>query len=145
MIRYDQVAGLTGEQAQRVRALIDRSSELSDMPNDLGTVRAWEKQIAACEAEGVPHLAASGRFGQYSIYSQGGKPAEALDAYARLMQIVGRYGDHINPENLMLFLGAVASLVVTVGEDPSSRAPSSSGSSTSSRSRRSRTASTSRT
>ncbi|MEE1618660.1 hypothetical protein [Brachybacterium sp. J153] len=119
MIRYDQVAGLTGEQAQRVRALIDRSSELWDMPDDLGTVRAWEEQIAACEAEGVPHLAASGRFGQYSIYSTGGKPAEALDAYARLMQIVGRYGDHIHPENLKRFLGSVASLVVTVGEDPS--------------------------
>lgn len=119
MIRYDEVAGLTGEQAQRVRALIDRSSELWDLPDDLGTVRAWEEQIAACEAEGVPHLAASGRFGQYSIYSQGGMPAEALDAYARLMQLISRYGDHINPENLKRFLGSVASLVVTVGEDPS--------------------------
>lgn len=119
MIRYDEVAGLTGEQAQRVRALIDRSDELWDMPDDLGTVRAWEEQIAACEAEGVPHLAASGRFAQYSLYSLGGMPEAALETYARLMQIVGRYGDHINPENLRIFLGSVASLAVTMGEDPS--------------------------
>ncbi|MEE1650236.1 hypothetical protein V1260_05470 [Brachybacterium sp. J144] len=119
MIRYDEVAGLTGEQAQRFRALLDRSNELSDMPDDLGTIRAWEEQIAACEAEGVPHLAASGRFAQYSIYSTGGMPAAALETYARLMQIVGRYGDHINPKNLTLFLGTVADLVVTAGEDPS--------------------------
>lgn len=119
MIRYDEVAGLTGEQAQRVRALLDRSNELWDMPDDLATIRAWEEQIAACEAEGVPHLAASGRFAQYSIYSTGGMPAAALETFARLMQIVGRYGDHINPGNLTMFLGSVANLVVTAGEDPS--------------------------
>lgn len=119
MIRYDEVASLTGEQALRVRALIGRSSEIWDMPDDLETIRAWEEQIVACEVEGVPHLAASGRFGQYSIYSQGGMPAAALDAFARLMQIIGRYGDHIHPDNLRRFLGTVADLVVTVGEDPS--------------------------
>ena len=119
MIRYDEVADLTGEQAQRVRALIDRSSEIWDMPEDLDTVRAWEEQIAACEVEGVPHLAASARFGQYALYSTGGMPAAALDAYVRLMQIVGRYGDHINPENRRGFLGSVANLVVTVAKDPS--------------------------
>ncbi|GAA4520504.1 hypothetical protein GCM10023160_05890 [Brachybacterium paraconglomeratum] len=123
MIRYDEVADLTGEQAQRVRALIDRSSEIWDMPDDLDTIRAWEEQIAACEAEGVPHLAASARFGQYAIYSLGGMPAAALDAYVRLMQIVGRYGDHINPENRRGFLGAVADLVVTVSKDPSLARP----------------------
>ncbi|MGP9613710.1 hypothetical protein ACT3TE_10690 [Brachybacterium sp. AOP42-B2-9] len=119
MIRYDEVADLTGEQAQRVRALVDRSSEIWDMPDDLDTIRAWEEQIADCEAEGVPHLAASARFGQYAIYSTGGMPAAALDAYVRLMQIVGRYGDHINPENRRGFLGSVANLVVTVAKDPS--------------------------
>lgn len=123
MIRYDEVADLTGEQAERVRALIDRSSELWDMPDDLDTIRAWEEQIAACEAEGVPHLAASARFGQYAIYSTGGMPAAALDAYVRLMQIVGRYGDHINPENRRGFLGSVANLVVTVAKDPSLARP----------------------
>ena len=123
MIRYDEVADLTGEQAQRVHALIDRSSEIWDMPDDLGTIRAWEEQIADCEAEGVPHLAASARFGQYSIYSLGGMPEAALESYVRLMQIVGRYGDHINPENLRRFLGSVADLVVTVGEDPSVTRP----------------------
>lgn len=123
MIRHDEVAGLTGEQAQRVRALIDRSSEIWDMPEDLETIQAWEEQIAACEAEGVPHLAASARFGQYSIYSLGGMPEAALDAYVRLMQILGRYGDHIHPENVRRFLGAVADLVVTVGEDPSVTRP----------------------
>lgn len=123
MIRYDEVSGLTGEQALRVQALIDRSSEIWDMPVDLDAILAWEEQIAACEEEGVPHLAASGRFGQYSVYSLGGMPAEALEAYVRLMQIFGRYGDHINPDNARLFLGAVADLVVTVGKDPSLARP----------------------
>ena len=123
MIRHDEVAGLTGEQAQRVQALVDRSTAIWDMPDSLETVHAWEEQIAACEAEGVPHLAASARFGQYAIYSMGGMPLAALDAYARLMQILGRYGDHIHPENVRRFLGAVADLVVTVGEDPSVTRP----------------------
>ncbi|GAA1727242.1 hypothetical protein [Brachybacterium phenoliresistens] len=123
MIRYDEVRGLTGEKAQRVRALIDRSSEIWDMPEDMGTIDAWEEQIAACEAEGVPHLAASGRFGQYSILSLGGMPREALEAYARLMQIVGRYGDHIHPDNVRTFLGTISNLVSTVGEDPSLSRP----------------------
>lgn len=123
MIRYDEVRGLTGEKAQRVRALIDRSSEIWDMPEDMGTIDAWEEQIAACEAEGVPHLAASGRFGQYSILSLGGMPQEALEAYARLMQIVGRYGDHIHPDNVRTFLGTISNLVSTVGDDPSLSRP----------------------
>lgn len=123
MTRYDEVADLSGEQAQRVRALIDRSSEIWDMPDDLDTIHAWEEQIAACEAEGVPHLAASARFGQFAIFSTGGMPEAALEAYVRLMQIVGRYGDHINPENRRSFLGAVANLVVRVGEDPSVTRP----------------------
>ncbi|ATG56236.1 hypothetical protein CFK41_16720 [Brachybacterium ginsengisoli] len=123
MIRYDEVAGLTGEKAQRVQALIDRSTAIWDMPDSLETVRAWEEQIAACEAEGVPHLAASGRFGQYALYSTGGMPLAALEAFVRLMQIVSRYGDHIRPENLQAFLGTVANLVVTVGEDPAVTRP----------------------
>ncbi|MGY5765074.1 hypothetical protein ACXET9_07735 [Brachybacterium sp. DNPG3] len=119
MIRYDDVSGLTGEKAQRVRALIDRSGELWDMPDDLGKIRAWEEQIAACEEEGVPHLAASARFGQYSLLSMAGMAKESLAAFARLMQLTSRYGDHIHPANLRRFLGGAADLVVVAEEDPS--------------------------
>jgi hypothetical protein len=46
-------------------------------------------------------------------------PEAALDAYVRLMQIIGRYGDHLHPDNLRVFLGTVANLVDTLGDDPS--------------------------
>jgi hypothetical protein len=118
MIRYDEVKNLEGEQAERVSALIDRSFEIWDMPEDLGKIEAWEQQAADCEAEGVPHLAASARFGQYTTYLLGGLPNEALEAYARLMQIIARYGDHIHPENLERFLGSVSSLADTLVDDP---------------------------
>ncbi|WP_193128632.1 hypothetical protein [Gulosibacter sediminis] len=119
MIRYDEVADLEGEQAIRVRALIDRSSAIWDMPLDRGTAEAWEQQVADCEAEGVPHLAASARYGQYSLFSQTGKAQEALEAYARLMQIIARYGDHLHPDNLATFLESISTVASTLVDDPS--------------------------
>ncbi|UQN15234.1 hypothetical protein [Gulosibacter sp. ACHW.36C] len=118
MIRYDEVADLEGEQAIRVRALIDRSSAIWDMPLDRDTADAWEQQVADCEAEGVPHLAASARYGQYSLFSQSGKAQEALEAYARLMQIIARYGDHLHPENLATFLESISTVASTLVDDP---------------------------
>lgn len=119
MIRYDQVADLEGEQAERVRALIDRSSNIWDMPADLEQVEAWEEQIAACEAEGVPHLAASARFGQLVVYLGAGLAAESIQAYTRLMQLVQRYADHIHPENLARFVEEIPDVAAVLVEDPS--------------------------
>ncbi|KAB1643913.1 hypothetical protein [Gulosibacter chungangensis] len=119
MIRFDEIPNLEGEQAERVRALIDRGSEIWDMPEDLSQVEAWERQAADCEAEGLPHYVASARFGQYTVYSQGGLIGEALGAYARLMQVIARYGDYIAPENVARFLGSVSSIAVNMISDPS--------------------------
>lgn len=118
MIRYDEIPNLEGEQATRVRALIDRGSEIWDMPDDLSQVQAWERQAVDCEAEGLPHYAASARFGQYTVYSMGGRPRAALNSYSRLMQLVARYGDYIAPENVARFLGSVSGLAVDMIEDP---------------------------
>lgn len=119
MIRYDDIKSLEGEQAERVFALIDRGSEIGEMPNDLATVAAWEKHAVDCEAEGLPHYAASARFHQFSIYSLGGRPIEALESFARLMQLVTRYGDYIAPANVAAFLGSVSSITANVVEEPS--------------------------
>lgn len=119
MIRHDEIYDLPPEQTERVRALIDRGQELFDMPNDLSTVEAWEKQFADAEAEGVPHYAASARFGQLSIYLSGGLAHESLAAYARLMQYVERYGEYINASNIQRFLGSLSSVVSLLVEDAS--------------------------
>lgn len=119
MIRYDDINNLEGEQAERIFALIDRGSEIGEMPDDLATVAAWEKHAADCEAEGLPHYAASARFNQFSIYCLGGRPVEALESFARLMQLVARYGDYIAPANVAAFLGSVSSVTANVVEEPS--------------------------
>ncbi|MGO1544237.1 MAG: hypothetical protein ACTHXA_07830 [Gulosibacter sp.] len=119
MIRYDEIPTLEGEQADRVSALIQRGEEIWEMPEDLGQVDAWEKQAADCEAEGLVHYAASARFGQYSAYMFGGMANEALDAYARVMQLVTRYGEYIAPGNIQNFLGSIPVVVSSLIDDAS--------------------------
>lgn len=119
MIRFDERHDLVGEQRDRVRALFDRQHEINDMPDTLQKVEAYEQQVQDCLAAEFPHLAASSRFYQYGIYVNAGLSSEALDVYARLMQLIRVHGEYIDAGNVRGFLSTVSGLANTMLDVPS--------------------------
>lgn len=119
MIRFDERNDLVGEQRERVRALFDRQHEIHAMPDTLQKVEAFEQQVQDCLAAEFPHLAASSRFHQYEIYVNGGLCTEALDVFARLMQLIRAHGEYIDARNVHRFLSSISALVDTMLDVPS--------------------------
>lgn len=118
MISYLDLSTLDDERAELVGELFERARTIEDLPPDLGRVRAWDDFIVDCEQVGFPHLIASARFDQYSLLAQGGRAEDALTAFVRLMQLLHRHGDLVDPRNVDVMLNAIATASMTLTDDP---------------------------
>ena len=118
MIGYADVQNLEGERRELVQSLYERRDMLWSMPSDFGKIEAMEQFIADCERVGLAPLIASGLFELHMTLSSGALEREALTAFVRLMRHIDRYGDFVNPRNVVTMLNAVATSTLSILEDP---------------------------
>ncbi|PPF46968.1 hypothetical protein C5B85_01430 [Pseudoclavibacter sp. AY1F1] len=118
MIAYSDLGTLDEEQQERIQSLFERSATIWDLPEDEGKIEVWDEFVEDCERASFPHLIASARFGQYTTLVKAGLAGRALDAYAKLMQVIHRHGDLIAPDNVDRMLGSVATATMTLLDDP---------------------------
>lgn len=115
---YIDVDALDNTTRAQVARLFERADTLHDLPDDLGTVEAWDELIEDCERVGFPHLVATARISQCTILVKGGLAAEALEVFVALMRTISRYGDLIAPSNVALHLNSVGTTAMTLVDDP---------------------------
>ncbi|GMA33273.1 hypothetical protein [Litorihabitans aurantiacus] len=118
MISYADVDTLDAETREEISDLFDHADALHDLPDDLGAIEAWDDFIAECERVGFPHLIASARLSQYTIYSHGGMALEALEAFVELMRVLRSHGDLVDPRNVAVQLNAIGTAATTLADDP---------------------------
>ncbi|MEZ7004474.1 hypothetical protein [Streptomyces sp. AD55] len=118
MISYRDVGSLDGATQAEVEALLERSRAITRTPEDRAQVAAWERLAADCERIGFPHLTTTARLSQYHLLSNGGETSEAIAAFVRLMQVVHRHRDLIDPRKTEIVLGEISTAVITAVEDP---------------------------
>lgn len=118
MIAYSDLDTLGDEEQERIQSLFERSATIWDLPEDEGKIDVWDEFVEDCERASFPHLIASARFGQYTTLVKAGLAGRALDAYAKLMQVIHRHGDLIAPDNVDRMLGSVATATMTLLDDP---------------------------
>lgn len=76
MISYEDLQRLDGDNADELRALIDRRQELSDLPLSRGRVTAFEALYREAERLEVPHFMASARYEQHQTLLLGESPSK---------------------------------------------------------------------
>jgi hypothetical protein len=118
VISYSDLSSLQGADRAEIQGLFDRSRAIADMPADRAQIRAWDELAADCDRIGFPDLTVSARLSQYHLLSQGGEVAEAVGAFARLMQVIRRHRNLIRPRKREIVLGEISTLVMTAVEDP---------------------------
>lgn len=118
MISYRDVGALDDATRAEVEALLDRSRAISQLPEDRGQVAAWERLAADCDRIGFPHLTTTARLSQYHLLSSGGETSEAINAFVRLMQVIRRHSNLIDPRKTEIVLGEISMAVITALDDP---------------------------
>lgn len=118
MIAHSDLGTLDEEQQELIQSLFERSATIWNLPEDEGKIEVWDEFVEDCERASFPHLIASARFGQYTTLVKAGLAARALEAYAKLMQVIHRYGDFIAPDNVERMLGSIATATMTLLDDP---------------------------
>lgn len=118
MISYADLSSMQGEDRARIQGLFDRSRAIADLPADRAQIRAWDQLVTDCDRIGFPDLTVTARLSQYHLLSQGGEVAEAVGAFARLMQVIRRHRDLIRPRKREIVLGEISTLAMTAVDDP---------------------------
>lgn len=118
MISYADLSSMQGAERAEIQGLFDRSRAIADMPADRAQLSAWDLLAADCDRLGFPDLTVTARLSQYHLLSQGGEVAEAVRAFARLMQVVRRHRDLIRPRKREIVLGEISTLAMTAVDDP---------------------------
>lgn len=118
MISYRDVPDLDEATRSEVDDLLERSRVIAQMPPDRAQIAAWEQLAADCDRIGFPHLTTTARLSQYHLLSRGGETAEAIAAFVRLMQLVRRHSDLIDPRKTEIVLGEISMAVLDALDDP---------------------------
>jgi len=119
VISYLDVVHLDEETRAEVDALLERSTAISQMPEDRDQIAAWEQLAIDCDRVGFPHLTTTARLSQYHLLSGGGDTDEAIAAFVRLMQVIRQHSDLIDPRKTEIVLGEIAMAAMTAVDDPS--------------------------
>lgn len=119
MIGHADIDALEGRESEAISELFDRRHAISDLPDDLDKIEAWDEFIEDCERVGFPHLIASARIEQYTTLMNGGMTPQAIDTYIQLMQVIHRHGDLIAPANVEIALDSVATAIYGAVDDAS--------------------------
>lgn|GEM_PF-3103185 len=118
MIGYRDVGELDEATWAEVDALLERSRAISETPEDRAQVAAWDRLAADCDRIGFPHLTVTARLSQYHLLTGGGETSEAINAFVRLMQVIHRHRDLIDPRKTEIVLGEISTAAITGLEDP---------------------------